>query len=111
MMSDGIAKLSMMYGYEKDYTKHYRVLAAQTVGSEPTAEFAKVFKEVTGDDWSLTPKQEYTLYGSKVVYLGVNKPEFPTANRFTYVICIKLSVRYGGQRVYLHFNVPEDKSA
>lgn len=106
-MSNEIANLSMMYGYEGDYTPHYRTMAAQVVGKEPTQGFADVLKQVTGDAWSLVPKETYTLHGATVVYLGVNKPEFPTANRFTYVICVKLSVRYGGQRMYLHFNIPE----
>lgn len=104
---DPVPKLSIMYGYTCDFTKHVRLISEQEVGKQPTEEFCEMFGEVTGDPWVMIPKKAYTLYGSRITYMGKNKPEYPTANRFDYVVILELGVAYGKQLVYMQFNIPE----
>lgn len=104
---DPVPKLSIMYGYTCDFTKHVRLISEQEIGKQPTEEFCEMLAEVTGDPWVMIPKKAYTLYGSRITYMGKNKPEYPTANRFDYVVILELGVAYGKQLVYMQFNIPE----
>jgi len=103
-----LTRLPKLYTYPYDFTPYARLLAQQTVGDPVTQSFVELLAKVTGDPWTLTPKDPYTFFGAKVFYLGKNHPTFPTVTRFAYVLGIELSVRYQAQRLYLVFNVLKD---
>ena len=96
--------LPLLYEYPYDLTPYVSVIKKQTVGEQPTAEFAEVMATVTGDPWTTEPKKAYTVYNAKVGYVGNNLTGFPTSKRFTSVIKITLSVRYKTRDLYFVFN-------
>ncbi|AUG86089.1 hypothetical protein BOSOLAPHORUS_303 [Erwinia phage vB_EamM_Bosolaphorus] len=99
------ARLPVLYEYPHDFTPHARLLANEKQGAQPSQAFAEMLAKVTGDPWTLTPKQPYTLYGAKVTLIGENQPNFPTSKRFPYVLVLQLSTRYQERKLYLSFKI------
>lgn len=99
------ARIPVLYEYPFDFTPHARLLANEKVGEQPSQAFAEMFAQMTGDPWTLTPKTPYTLYGAKVVSIGVTKKEYPTSKRYPYTLVLQLSSRYNFKKLFLSFKV------
>lgn len=99
------ARLPVLYEYPRDFTPYARLMANEKKDAQPSQAFAEMLAKVTGDPWTLTPKEPYTLYGAKVAYIGENQKDYPTSKRFPYVLILQLSSRYNNRRLYLSFKI------
>lgn len=121
-----------LYGY--DFTSYKSLLdslvtgtvLSDTAANTPTVNLAAAFTALdTPNGWgSLTSASVRNIYMGKVVYQGLNKPEFSTNQAYKYVSMIQLPDGTGNNGttttkyntgfvglLYLHYNDPVDANA
>ena len=121
-----------LYGY--DFTQYKTLLDSfptgtvlkDTAANSPTVNLAAAFTALdTAGSWgSLTSASARNIYMSKVVYQGLNKPEFSTNQAYKYVLMIQLADGSNDNGVgttkyntafmgvlYIHYNDPVDSSS
>lgn len=117
-----------LYGY--DFTAYKALLDTFTTGTvlnstaanSPTVNLANAFTALdTAFGWgSLSSATARNIYMSKVVYQGLNKPEFSTNQAYKYVLMIQLADGSDGNTkyntgfmgvLYVHYNDPSDANA
>jgi len=97
---------NLNYLQDKDFGEFKEVLAEVNASPSKVGKLADVLSRVALDPWSASPN-DFSVANAKVLYLGVNKPAFPTVRRFSNVMIIELSddsVNFSGQKLYLTFN-------
>lgn len=101
------------YSYWRDCSSIYQTLQAAFTGdTNAQTDLAVALSQLTGDTWSATAAQRYSLLGASVVYAGLTKGRTDINDSYSHVVIVQLdsnnSLGLNG-KLTLHYHLPEDE--